>query len=62
MKEAVVKIDSELMKSIERFMKEKNNRFIFLSKKQVVNTAIIEFLNKRKLDKRKKNFARSEKS
>lgn len=40
-KEAVVKIDSELLRMIEKFMQDKENRFVFLSKKQVVNMAII---------------------
>ena len=39
----VVKIDKELMKKIEEFLK--NNKYQYSSKKQIVNLAIIEFLN-----------------
>ncbi len=43
MPDAVVKIDKELVKKIENFIRR--NRFLYTSKKQVVNLAIIEFLN-----------------
>lgn len=39
----MVKIDGELMKEIEKLIKK--NKFLYTSKKQVVNLAIIEFLN-----------------
>ncbi len=48
-KDSVVKIDSELLKKIEDFIKK--NKFYYTSKKQVVNLAIIEFLNSHSLDK-----------
>ena len=51
-KDAVVKIDGELLKKIEEFAKK--NKFLYSSKKQVVNLAIIEFLNVRMLNKDKK--------
>ena len=47
----VVKIDKELMKNIEEFLK--SNKYQYSSKKQIVNMAIIEFLNKRKLKEKK---------
>ncbi len=47
----VVKIDGSLLKKIEKLIKE--NRFLYSSKKQVVNLAIIEFLNRIKLNKGK---------
>jgi len=49
MKDSVVKIDEELLKKIEKFISE--NKFIYTSKKQVVNLAILEFLNSKSLDK-----------
>ena len=57
-KDAVVKIDKELLDKIEEFAKK--NKFLYSSKKQVVNLAIIEFLNVRnshenKISKQLKN-------
>ena len=49
MKDRVVKIDGELLKKIERFVKD--NKFEYSSKKQVVNLAIIEFLSQNSLSK-----------
>ena len=49
MKDAVVKVDDGLMKKISEFLKE--NKFVYTSKKQVVNLAIIEFLKLNKLNK-----------
>jgi metal-responsive CopG/Arc/MetJ family transcriptional regulator len=46
MKDSVVKIDSELEREIEELIKRE--RYVYSSKKQVVNLAIIEFLNKNK--------------
>lgn len=51
-KDAVVKIDKELLNKIEEFAKK--NKFLYSSRKQVVNLAIIEFLNKRMLNIDKK--------
>jgi hypothetical protein len=54
-KDSVVKIDFELSKKIDNFIKK--NKFYYASKKQVVNLAIIEFLKSHslgKLDKRGK--------
>jgi len=51
-RDAVVKIDSELLKRIEKFVK--NNKFLYTSKKQVVNLAILEFLNSNSLNQSNK--------
>jgi hypothetical protein len=40
--DSVVKIDKKLLKEIEEFIKA--NKFVYSSKKQVANLAIIEFL------------------
>ncbi len=49
----VVKIDSELMKQVEELLKKQ--KFVYSSKKQVVNLAIIEFLNS-KIPQKNRNF------
>ena len=56
--DAVVKVDRKLLKEVEEFVK--NNRFLFTSKKQVVNLALSEFLNQRKLDKGKEKGGKNE--
>lgn len=48
MADSVVKIDKELEKRVEELIEK--NKFIYTSKKQVVNLALIEFLNNKKLD------------
>ena len=48
MADSVVKIDKELEKKIEGLIKK--NKFLYSSKKQVVNLAVIEFLNSRTPD------------
>jgi metal-responsive CopG/Arc/MetJ family transcriptional regulator len=52
MKDAVVKIDGELLARIEKLIKE--NKFLYTSNKQAVNLAIIEFLKKHKLNNNKR--------
>jgi hypothetical protein len=52
MKDAVVKIDGNLLKRIEDFVK--NNKFQYSSNKQVVNLAIIEFLKMHELNNSEK--------
>lgn len=52
MVDSVVKIDKELLKKIEEFVRK--NKFAYSSKKQVVNLAIIEFLNTKSLLNKKK--------
>lgn len=49
MADGVVKVDSELLKKIEGFVKK--NKFIYSSKKQVVNLAIIDFLKSKSFNK-----------
>ena len=44
MKERVVKVDSELIKKVEELIKREKYRYV--SNKQVVNLALVEFLNK----------------
>lgn len=51
-KDAVVKIDSELLKGIEKFLER--NKFLYTSKKQIVNLAIIEFLKSKVLKGKKR--------
>lgn len=46
--DSVVKLDSELLKGIEKLIRK--NKYKFSSKKQVVNLAISEFLKKNLLD------------
>lgn len=52
MKDAVVKVDSELLKKIEEFVEK--HKFEYSSNKQAVNLAIIEFLKSRELKGNKK--------
>lgn len=47
--DSVVKVDKKLLKEIEELVK--NNRFLYTSKKQVVNLALLEFLKSKKLSK-----------
>jgi hypothetical protein len=56
MADKVVKVDSELLKKVEEFVRK--NKFLYSSKKQVVNLAILEFLNAKGLDKKKKRGAK----
>lgn len=48
MSDEVVKIDAELMKEIDKLISK--NKFTYSSKKQVVNLALVEFLNKLSLN------------
>ena len=52
MKDKAVKVDADLLKKIEDFVKK--NKFLYASKKQVVNLAIIEFLKSKSLDNKKR--------
>lgn len=54
---SVVKIDSSLLKSVEEFIKEPENRFRFVNKKQFIDLAVYELLMK--LKKEGKNEKRS---
>jgi len=49
MKDAVVKVDLDLLRKIEKFVKD--NKFHYSSNKQVVDLAIIEFLKTHELSK-----------
>lgn len=56
MADSVVKIDKELEKKIEELIKKE--KFLYSSKKQVVNLALVEFLSKQdniKNNKKRKN-------
>lgn len=44
MKDEVVKVDAELIRKVEELIEK--NKFMFSSKKQVVNLALVEFLKK----------------
>lgn len=59
MGDSVVKIDKNLMKEIVNFIRK--NKFIYSSKKQVVNLAIIEFLKLNSFTKRDKTRKLKEK-
>jgi metal-responsive CopG/Arc/MetJ family transcriptional regulator len=45
-KDRTVKVDKELLKKVEDFINK--NKFLYTSKKQVVNLAVSEFLKKKK--------------
>ena len=51
-KEAVVKVDSELLRKAEEFINKEENRIRYSSKKQFMDIAILELLEKE--NKRKK--------
>jgi hypothetical protein len=46
MKEAVVKIDGDLLKEVEEFINRKANKIAYSSKKHFVNMAVLEKLKK----------------
>ena len=45
---SVVKIDSLLLKEVDEFIKREDNRLKFVNKKQFIDLAVNEFLNKTK--------------
>ena len=47
-KEAVVKVNSELLKKVEEFINKEGNGIRYSSKKQFVDIAIVELLEKEK--------------
>lgn len=53
-KDGVVKIDLDILKKVEQFLKKDENKHVYTSKKHVVNLAIIEFLNSKSLIRREK--------
>lgn len=42
---SVVKIDSDLLKRVEDFISREENKFKFVNKKQLVDLAVMNFLN-----------------
>ena len=50
-KDAVVKIDSELLNEIEEFINKKENRLKYVNKKQFVDLAVSNFLKDQKRGK-----------
>lgn len=42
---AVVKIDSSLLKEVEQFVNQNENKFKFVNKKQFIDLAVHKFLN-----------------
>jgi|TARA_Y100000310_G_scaffold149697_1_gene149037 hypothetical protein len=51
---AVVKIDSLLLKDIEKFIKKEENRLKFTNKKQFIDLAVHEFLKEQGVENEKK--------
>jgi len=45
---SVVKIDSGLLKSVEEFILKEENRLKFVNKKQFIDLAVNDFINKLK--------------
>ncbi len=45
-KGSVVKIDSELLKRVENFIRKEENRLKFVNKKQFIDLAVNDFLKK----------------
>jgi uncharacterized membrane protein len=58
-RDKAVKVDKELMEKIENLIEK--NKFLYTTKKQVINLAIIEFLKSKSLDKKKKRGKRRRK-
>jgi hypothetical protein len=45
-KDAVVKIDSELLSQVEEFINKKSNKLKYVNKKQFIDLAVFEKLKK----------------
>jgi hypothetical protein len=52
MKEAVVKIDAELLGEVEEFIGKRENRLKYAHKKQFINIAVLEKLNQERKKRR----------
>lgn len=52
-KASVVKIDSSLLEEVEKLINETQNRLRFANKKQFINIAVYELLNKLKNENKK---------
>jgi predicted methyltransferase len=50
---SVVKIDSRLLERVNKVIEHEENRFRFINKKQFVDIAVLEYLNK--IEKEVKN-------
>lgn len=48
---SVVKIDSELLESVEAFIMKEENKFRFVNKKQFIDLAVNDYLSKLKKGK-----------
>jgi len=46
MGDSVVKIDSEILKEVEEFINQKDNKLKYVSKKQFIDLAVYEKLKK----------------
>ena len=44
MKDKVVKIDADLFKEVEAFIKKKENRYKYVNKKQFIDMAVSKYL------------------
>ena len=53
-KDSVVKIDLYLSNKIEEFIKKEDNRLKFVNKKQFIDLAVHEFLNKLNKERKKR--------
>jgi LytS/YehU family sensor histidine kinase len=45
-KDSVVKIDSELLKEVDAYISEEENRFKFVNKKQFIDIAVNDYLRR----------------
>lgn len=48
---SVVKIDSSLLRRVEKFVNRDENKFKFVNKKQLIDIAVFEFLKKMEKNK-----------
>ena len=48
--DAVVKIDSDLLKEVEDFINLDKNKFRYVNKKQLIDIAVSEFIRKKRRD------------
>ena len=52
--DAVVKIDADLLKEVEAYLNKKENKYAYVNKKQFINKAVYEQLNKERNKKKKR--------
>lgn len=48
MADKVVKIDSDLLREVEEFIRLRENRFRYVNKKQFIDLAVAEYLRNKK--------------